>query len=288
MERKRIIVTGPTSGIGKETAARLAANGHEVILACRDAERGKVAAEEVREPHAVGAAAVFQVDTSNPASIRKFARELERRYDGVDVLVNNAGVLCPERQANAGGVELTFATNVVGYYLMTQELLGLLGTSAAARVVNVASTFAGHLDLDDPQFERRPYDGMQAYAQSKACDRLLSWAFARRTADAGVTVNALAPGLVTDTNLYRDLPDEIRRQLEQQPSRSIAEGADTAVWLATASELDGVSGRFYEQREEQPCEFRDLASEEKLWELCHAMTARSTVGTSTLIGGRGW
>jgi NAD(P)-dependent dehydrogenase (short-subunit alcohol dehydrogenase family) len=273
MNSKRIIITGPTSGIGKEIASRLAAEGAELILASRDLQRGEQTAEEISQQAAAAEPAVIPVDTSRPASIREFAREVERRYDHLDVLVNNAGVLSPERKTTADGVELTLATNVIGYYLMTQELLGILRTGAPARVVNVASTFAGNLDLDDLQFQSRPYDGMQAYAQSKACDRMLTWAFARRLADSGVTVNAIAPGLVTETRLYRDLPHGIRRQLEQQASRSTSEGADTAVWLAHAPELEGVSGRFYEQRNEQPCQFRDPDLTEMLWGRCQQITA---------------
>jgi hypothetical protein len=92
----------------------------------------------------------------------------------------------------------------------------------------------------------------------------------------------MAPGLVTETNLYRDVPTEIRHQLgQQQPSRNIAQGADTAVWLATATEVDEVSRKFYEQRAEQPCEFRDLETEEKLWELCQAISEQPAVGPQT-------
>ncbi len=96
---------------------------------------------------------------------------------------------------------------------------------------------------------------------------MLTWAFARRLAGSGVTVNAMAPGLVTKTRLYRDLPAEIREQLEQQPSRSVGDGADTAVWLAAATDVEGVSGNFYEQRTEQSCQFRDTQAEEKLWDV---------------------
>ena len=272
MESTRIIVTGPTSGIGKEIARRLASDGAEVILACRDVSRGEATASEISEQTGAAEPAVIPVDTSRPASIHEFAREIERRYDRVDVLVNNAGVLSARRRTSADGIELTFATNVIGYYAMTGELLDILRAGASARIVNVASTFAGDVDLDDPQFQRRSYDGMQAYAQSKACDRMLTWAFARRLADTGITVNAMAPGLVTETKLYRDLPTEIRRQLERQPSRSIAQGADTAVWLADAAELQGTTARFYEQRAEKPCQFRDLEGEEKLWAICHALS----------------
>lgn len=272
MDGARIIVTGPTSGIGKEIASQLASRGAEVVLACRDVERGKQTAEEIREHATAAPPTVIPVDTSIRTSIREFAREYEQRHARLDVLVNNAGVLCPQRNTSVDGVELTFATNVIGYYLMTRELLDMLRGSAPARVVNVASTYASDLDLGDLQFERRPYDGMRAYAQSKACDRMLTWAFARRLAETGVTVNAIAPGLVTETNLYHDLPADIRHQLQQQPSRSVVEGADTAVWLAGATEVEGVSGKFYEQRAEQPCQFRDLEAEEKLWALCQAIS----------------
>ncbi|HEU0248178.1 MAG TPA: SDR family NAD(P)-dependent oxidoreductase [Gaiellaceae bacterium] len=272
MDGARIIVTGPTSGIGKEIASQLASRGAEVVLACRDVERGKQTAEEIREHATAAPPTVIPVDTSIRTSIREFAREYEQRHARLDVLVNNAGVLCPQRNTSVDGVELTFATNVIGYYLMTRELLDMLRGSAPARVVNVASTYASDLDLGDLQFERRPYDGMRAYAQSKACDRMLTWAFARRLAETDVTVNAIAPGLVTETNLYHDLPADIRHQLQQQPSRSVVEGADTAVWLAGATEVEGVSGKFYEQRAEQPCQFRDLEAEEKLWALCQAIS----------------
>ncbi len=250
------------------------------MLACRDVERGKQVATEIAEDATAAHPAVISVDTSSQASIREFAREYQKRYDRLDVLVNNAGTLRPQRETSVDGLELTFATNVIGYYLTTLELLDVLEASAPARVINVASTFAGEVDLDDLQFERRPYDGMKAYAQSKACDRMLTWAVAQRLAGSGVTVNAMAPGLVTGTSLYRDLPDEIRHQLEEQPSRSVGEGADTVIWLAAATEVQGVSGKFYEQRTEQPCQFRDTEAEEKLWRLCEAMIGWAAARTT--------
>ena len=118
----RVIVTGPTSGLGKEIAAQLASRGASVILACRDVERGKQTAGEISEHASAAQPAVIPVDTSSHTSIREFAREFRQRYDRLDVLVNNAGVLCPQRSTSVDGVELTFATNVIGYYLMTCEL----------------------------------------------------------------------------------------------------------------------------------------------------------------------
>jgi NAD(P)-dependent dehydrogenase (short-subunit alcohol dehydrogenase family) len=271
---RRAVVTGPTSGIGKEVARQLAVAGAEVVLACRDAERGRRTARELSASTGATQPPVMVVDTSSQASIRQFAHEYRQRYGSLDVLVNNAGVLRPEREVGVDGHETTFATNVLGYHLLTCELVEALRAGTSARVVNVASTYADDVDLDDLQFERRPYDGMRAYAQSKACDRMLTWAFARRLAQDRVDVNAVAPGLVLDTALYRDLPPEIMRYLEQQPSRTLAEGADSAVWLATSPEVAGVTGRFFEQRTEVECQFRDVDAEETLWALCQAMVDR--------------
>jgi NAD(P)-dependent dehydrogenase (short-subunit alcohol dehydrogenase family) len=281
MDATRIIITGPTSGIGKEIAIQLGSRGAQVILACRDVKRGEEVAEQIRQCAAAAEPAVIAVDTSSQASIRAFAREFKRRYDRLDVLVNNAGTLRQRRQSSVDGIELTFATNVIGYYLMTSELLDMLQARSPSRVVNVASTFASDLELDDLQFERRPYDGMKAYAQSKACDRMLTWALARRLAGTGVSVNAVAPGLVTETHLYRDLPADIRRQLQQQPSRTIADGADTAIWLAGRSDVDGASGSFYELRTEQPCQFRDSGAEDRLLKICEAMVSMTHQVLST-------
>lgn len=274
IEDKRVVITGANSGIGREIAVRMASLGAEVVLACRDRSRGERVAADISAEAGTQRAAVMTVDLSDPRSIRTLAREYRRRYGSLDVLVNNAGVLLPDRQTSLDGVELTFATNVLGCYLVTTELLDALEAGAPARVVNVASSFAYALDLDDLQFERRPYDAMAAYAQSKACDRMLTWALARRLPAESVTVNAMAPGLVLGTDLYRHLPDEARRDLEQYGSRSVTDGADTAVWLASSPELDGVTGTFFEQRSEVPCEFRDEASEERLWQTCEQLAGQ--------------
>jgi NAD(P)-dependent dehydrogenase (short-subunit alcohol dehydrogenase family) len=180
IENKRVVITGATSGIGEEVALRLAGLGAHVVLACRDRPRGDQAAAQVQATAGATRPAVMTVDTSDQRSIRAFVSDYRHTYGSLDVLVNNAGVLLPTRTTSVDDVELTFATNVLGYYLATTELLDALKAGRPSRVVNVASTFAGDLDLDDLQFECRPYDGMSAYAQSKACDRMLTWAFARR------------------------------------------------------------------------------------------------------------
>jgi NAD(P)-dependent dehydrogenase (short-subunit alcohol dehydrogenase family) len=277
MTGKRVIITGPTSGIGKEIAVQIASLGAELILGCRDIGRGKRTSDEIVSRTGMNNSTVSHIDTSNQKSIHEFARQYRERYSRLDVLINNAGIYRVRRQISVGGLELTFSTNVLGYYILTQELLDLLRASAPARIVNVASTYAGDLDLADLQFKRRTYAGQKAYKQSKACDRMLTWAFARRLEGSGVTANAMAPGLV-QTGLYRDTPSVLRlvlRLVGLFHGRSVAQGADTGVWLASSPEVEGVNGRFFEQRREMPCEFRNAEAEEKLWSICEGL-ARST------------
>ncbi len=266
----QVIITGPTSGIGKEIAMGLGALGADLVLACRRVDHGKLVAEEITRRTGAKHIAVMQIDTSSGESIRAFARQYRKKYTRLDVLVNNAGMNRGRhpRTTNSDGIELTFATNVLGYFLLTRELLDLLNASAPSRVVNVASEFAGDLDLDDVQFKRRPYESAKAYAQSKACDRLLTWALARRLKGTRVTANAMAPGLVVDTGLYRHAPRDLVARLHTISDRTAAQGADTAVWLATSPEVEEVSGKFFVDRKQTPCEFTNKADEEKLWSIC--------------------
>ncbi len=275
MKGKGVVITGPTSGVGREIALQLAVLGAEIILACRDIKKGNKLAAEISRHTSTVKPVVMKIDTSSQKSIREFAREFRRKYRRLDVLVNNAG-------GNRGnlpkinsvdGLELTFATNVLGYFLLTQELLDMLVRSAPVRIVNVASEYASDLELDDLQFERRRFESFRAYAQSKACDRMLTWAFARRLKETEVTVNAMTPGLITETELYRHAePELIQRLTQYSGGRTSAQGADTAVWLASTPELQGVTSKFYVDRTERPCEFRNKSAEEKLWRICSDLT----------------
>jgi len=271
MKGKRVIITGSTSGVGKEIAIGLASLGAEIILACRDVKKGNQVASQITHRAGSSKLVVIGIDTSGQESIREFAREFLRRYRRLDVLINNAGGnrgTLPKVNS-VDGIELTFATNVLGYFLLTQELMDVLKRSAPARIINVASSYASDLDLDDLQFERRRFESFRAYAQSKACDRMLTWALARRLEGSGVTVNAMTPGLITATELYRNAaPELVQRLTQYSGGRTSKQGADTAVWLASAPELEGVSGKFFEDRQELECEFRNKKNEEKLWRIC--------------------
>ncbi len=287
MQGKRVVITGPTSGVGKQVALELAALGAEVILGCRDLPRGKQAAADITRQTGSEKLVAMRLDTSSQASIRLFAQDFRQRYRRLHVLINNAsmnrGTL--PKVNSADGVELTFATNVLGYFLLTQELLPVLKASAPSRIINVASQYASDLDLDDLQFNHRPFESFKVYAQSKACDRLLTWAFARRLKGTGVTVNAMTPGLIM-TGLYRDAPAELVERLRgYSGGRTVQQGADTAVWLASDPKLEKVTNRFFvEDREEAECEFRNKADEEKLWKICEQLTSTAHVAKRPSLG----
>ncbi len=275
MQGKRIVITGPTSGVGKEAATQLAELGAEVILACRDLWKGNQVASEITRKAASAKITVIHVDMASQASIRAFVREFRRHYRRLDVLINNAaisrGALSKEKTVD--GIESTFATNVLGYFLLTQELLEVLKRSAPARIINVASEYASDLDLDDLQFERRKFESSKAYAQSKACDRLLTWAFARRLKGTEVTINAMTPGLITETKLDRHAePELVQRLTQYSGGRTSVEGADTITWLASDPKLAKVTNKFFADREEVECKFRNKQDEEKLWKICEQLT----------------
>jgi retinol dehydrogenase-12/retinol dehydrogenase-13 len=270
---KACLVTGASAGIGLATARGLVRLGARVIMAVRDPEKGERARRSVMG--ATGRAVELAiVDVASQRSIRTFARDLAARHRKLDVLVNNAGIWSERRRLSSDGIELVWATNVLGYFLVTELLLPLLQEAGRARVVNVASELAGELDLADVQFERRPWSGRSAYAQSKQADRMLSWALARRLAGTGVTANAMHPGFVA-TEIFGKgggLVSQAVSLYSKLGARRPEEGADTVVWLAASPDVEGRSGLFWKDRQERRCRFRDEAGEEVLWSLCRDMT----------------
>ena len=264
LSKKTCLVTGASAGIGEEVACQLGQLGAEVILGCRGAERGRAALERLFQRVPGGRFELSLVDLARQASIRSFARSFSQAHPQLHVLVNNAGVWLDKQQRSVDGTELTWATNVLGYHLLTAELLEPLRRAGDARIVNVASTLAYGLDLSDVEFERRRYQGIDAYAQSKQADRMLTWAQARALAGTGITANAAHPGAVDTAMLrhsspgFRGLPVDV--------------GADTITWLAASQEVEGVTGRFWRDRRSHPCEFANPDQEQALRALCNRMT----------------
>jgi len=267
------VVTGASAGIGRATSLALARRGARVVMVVRNPAKGEKVRRDIVRASGNAEVELEIADFARQASIRAFALALAERHPTLDVLVNNAGIWSERRRTSPEGVELTWATNVLGYFLATSLLLPRLRASGRARVVNVASRLAGGLDLDDVEFERRPYTGRDAYAQSKQANRMLTWALARRLDGTGVTANAVHPGFVS-TEIFAKggglagLGLSLYAKLR---ARKPAEGADTVAWLAADPTVESRSGLFWADRQEHPCRFRDESAEEALWRVCESM-----------------
>lgn len=261
------MVTGANAGIGYEVAFGLAqAPGQpHVILACRDSARGQAALHQIAAETGNPNLEVLVMDLASQHSVRNAVAEFSTRHQVLDALVNNAGMSSPTRQESADGIELTFATNVIGCFLLTNLLLDALKRAPAGRIVNVASEMAYGLDIDDAQFRKRTYNPSTAYAQSKQANRMLTWAYARRLEGTPVTANAMSPGAV-DTRLLHAMAPGMK-------GRTTKKGADTAVWLATSPEVAGLHNRLWFDRAERVCKFHNAELEEKLWASCEELTA---------------
>jgi retinol dehydrogenase-12/retinol dehydrogenase-13 len=264
--RPLALVTGANRGIGFEIARGLARAGFRVVLGCRDQAGGEAAVKKLASETGNPDIELLAMDLSSQKSIRSATEQFSGKYSVLDVLVNNAASYSSQRRETAEGIEYTFATNVLGYQLLTELLLESLKRAPAARIVNVASRMAYGLDITDVNYNRRPYSVSAAYAQSKQANRMLTWALARRLEGTAVTANALHPGPV-DTPLLSAVAPGVN-------GIPTSEGADTAIWLATDPSVAGVSGRFWTKRREIQCEFRGRENEEALWSLCDRMIVK--------------
>jgi NAD(P)-dependent dehydrogenase (short-subunit alcohol dehydrogenase family) len=210
---KVCVVTGGNRGIGREIALALACRGATVVLACRDKYKGASAAAAIREISHNHLVHVHPTDMSCSSSVADLARCLEGLYGRVDIVINNAVVAPAKRQTvvTARGVEVEaqWAVNVLGYHFVIKYLQHLLKApgmgGGGGRVLNLASEFAGNLNMDDVEFSCRRYSATSAYMQAKQADRMLTWAWAQRLHSTGVQVNAIHPGAVMGTGLASDL-----------------------------------------------------------------------------------
>jgi len=272
------VVTGANSGIGMATSRALAARGAEVFLLCRSEERGRAAVRELRAATGSRRLRLVTVDVAEPDSIRSAVKAIGA--DRVHVLVNNAAVLPHERRETSRGVELTFATNVLGPFLLIRLLEPRLRAAGRARVVNVSSggMYARRLSLDDWGFKTRPFDGVVAYAESKRALVVLTEMWAARLAESDVTVNAMHPGWADTPAVRASLP-RFRQAMESR-LRTPEEGADTVVWMSVCPRLAGETGRFYFDRAPRathllPWTREDPKARPRLWRLCEDLSAPS-------------
>jgi NAD(P)-dependent dehydrogenase (short-subunit alcohol dehydrogenase family) len=277
---KTALVTGASSGIGREVAKGLARSGHHVVLLSRDPVRSAAALEEVRGAAAPGVAVVnVTADLSSLADVRRAAADVKRHAERLELLVNCAAVVPTKRIVTPEGFESAFATNVLAPLVLVHELKGFLTKAAPARVVNFFGGNEKKLDFDDLQSEQGRYDGWRAYGRSKLCVALLTIELARRLVAVGVTANAAWPGIVNTEGIramqgVMGLMMLLWRPLMRTPEA----GAATPLWLCTEPALERVSGKcfgsmFGDGRKELqlPPAARDLEAAKRLYETCERL-----------------
>lgn len=272
MAGKVVVVTGATSGIGKETAVELAGRGATVVLAARNEEKGRATLDEVRTRSGSGAVSVRALDLADLVSVSAFADRLLAEHDRLDVLVNNAGAIFPGRLETADGFESTFGVNHLGHFLLTTLLLDRLRGSAPAHVITLSS-FAHRLvrgmAWNDLQSERR-YISMEAYARSKLANVLFTAELSARLAGTGVTANAVHPGAVRSNFGAEYYTGVIGRVIDAGAGLvliSPAAGARTSVFLASdPSVAEETGGYWVRSRRHKPTRAaRDPRAARKLW-----------------------
>ncbi len=262
MSQQVFLVTGATGAIGKAIARQCAIDhNHTVVLACRNKDKAKSVINEIIQ--LTGNLSIFSalVDLSNYHDIYQLA---ERWSGPLHVLINNAASAPRRRQETREGIELQMATNVLGYFWMVKAFTDILKNSGSAQIINVASYWAGGLDLNDLEFNKRPYHNDTAYRQSKQANRMLSVAFSDKLKPYRIHVNSCHPGDVNST-----LSHNLGFGGHETPDQA----AQTPVWLATRSYEQQTTGFYYEYMRAVPCLFgRDKEAIQKLFIRCETYT----------------
>ena len=277
MERKICLITGATDGIGKQTALDLAKMGAHVVLVGRNPAKTETAVSEIKQKTGNSNVDYLLADFASQAQIRQLAANYLAKYDRLDVLVNNAGLLAVSRQETEDGLEMMFGVNHIGYFLLTTLLLDLILQNENGRIVNVASDAHApvSLNFDDLQNENS-FSSMRVYGQSKLANIYFTYELSRRLADSPVTVNCLHPGFVATNMGANNIPyigGAIKKVLNLFAGRNVQDGAATSVYLASSPEVANVTGKYFVDC--QPIRSSDVSYDEtiakQLWEVSEAI-----------------
>ena len=257
------LVTGATDGIGKQTAAKLAQTGATVLLHGRNKTRLEQAAQEIKEKTNNNNLSTFLADLSSLAEVRKLSDDIHQKFDHLDVLINNAGVLMNTRQESADGYEMTFAVNVLAPFLLSSLLLDLLKKGSASRIVNVTSMLqAQHIDFTDLQL-KKTFNGNAAYELSKACVVMFTYDTAEMLKADNITVNSLHPGVVNTKILSTFGAGGMG-----------VDEADDEFMVATDVKYNGITGKFFMNLKESKSSSvtYDKSARKRLWDILLEMT----------------
>jgi NAD(P)-dependent dehydrogenase (short-subunit alcohol dehydrogenase family) len=271
MQGKTVVITGGTSGIGQVAAETLAKMGARIVLVARSANRGGAAISRLREIAPGAKHGIYYGDLSQLAELRRVGKEIAAAETRIDVLINNAGAMFGQRQVTEDGLELTFATNHLSYFVLTHLLSERLITSAPSRVINTSSHahYRGTIDFDNLQYEH-DYKAFPAYCRSKLCNVLFTRVLDRRLAGTGVTANSLHPGFV-NTRFGDESGGGAARILGIMKmifAISPQKGAQTIIHLASSNDVAKTSGLyFYKRKPVEPSKLaQDDAVAERLWQ----------------------
>jgi retinol dehydrogenase-12 len=276
MHGKTVLITGANQGIGKASAEALGKMGAKLILVCRNAEKAKAAVADIKR---AGAADVDLLvgDMGSQADVRRVAAEVLAKHDRLDVLLNNAGVLVTERRETVDGIEETLAINHLGYFLLTNLLTDLLKKSAPARIVSVSSEAhrSAKMSWDDVQL-KKGWSSFRAYGQSKLCNILFTRELARRLEGTRVTANCLHPGVIRSGFGHTDGGFiSVLVSIASPFFTTTEKGARTQVWLSSAPEVEGVTGKYFDKcKERAPNKAaQEAAAPARLWALSEELTS---------------
>ena len=254
MKDKICLITGATSGIGKATALALAKMGATLVINGKDRDRGENTIQEIERISGNEKLELMIANLSSFEQVRKLASDIQKKYDKLDVLINNAGVFYSYREYSADGIEMQFAVNHLGHFLLTNLLLENLKKSKAARVINVSSNahYQGTINFDDINFEKR-YFGWTVYCQSKLANVLFTHELVNRVDKNLVTVNAMHPGVVRTkfADKHVSLIYRIGWNLQKPFMISAEEGAETIIYLATSKEVTNITGKYFVKCKQQ-------------------------------------
>jgi NAD(P)-dependent dehydrogenase (short-subunit alcohol dehydrogenase family) len=271
LEGKTCLITGANSGIGKETALALAQMKANVVMVCRNKEKGEAARREIEKKAGNASIDLLLCDLSSLADVRSLAGEVRNRHPQLHVLVNNAGLFSFSGKTG-DGFETTFAVDYLAPFLLTNLLLELLKASIPSRIVNVSSVghYGGHIDLEAIQ-KGGGATGWGAYSNSKLALVMFTYELAGRLQGTGVTANCLHPGAVA-TGIWRIPPALVRPFM-----KSAKEGAETSIYLASSPEVEGVTGKYFDNKSEKRSseESYDEKKALALWDVTSKMVGLS-------------
>jgi NAD(P)-dependent dehydrogenase (short-subunit alcohol dehydrogenase family) len=277
MRGKTCLITGASSGVGKATAQALAEKGAAVIGVGRNPERCAEVGAEIQAISGNHKVDFLIADLSVLAQVRRLASEIKDRYSRLDVLINNAGAFFLRRKVTPEGIEKTWALNQLSYFLLTNLLLDLVVASTPARIVNVASGshYQGEIHFDDLNLSRG-YSGWKAYSQSKLANVLFTYYLAQQLHSTGVSVNTLTPGFVATRIGHNSglILKPFVQLFQKIGGMSPEEGAETIVYLSSSPEVEGVTGKYFNEKKavKSSTSSYDPVTAKRLWEVCEQMT----------------